>query len=148
MSIFQIKGNINHNGTVYKAGEFIEAEVAEFEHLVKLGAMRLFPEAKTTEEAQAVVESEKSQKENSQAVIGEENNTWAAKKDGENTWQPNRKPAEAPKDEAVAPVAPVATENTPPADQPQADQVQADPAKPAEVAPETNTPPADAGADL
>lgn len=118
MNIFQVKSNINHNGTKLTVGEFFEAELAEFQHLVKDGALRLFSDVTSIDDAKALVEKEKdaAQADSAPESAPEAQNTWGPKKDdpavpADESAKVDDKPADdaAPADEKPADVAPAQT---------------------------------------
>lgn len=51
MKIFEVLSNLNHNGTVYQAGQFIEGELKEFAQAIEGNVVKLVKGAKTTDEA-------------------------------------------------------------------------------------------------
>lgn len=120
MPIFQVISNIRHNGENLTPGQFIEAELATFEHLVKDEVMRLFHGATSVKEAQDIVAQEKQDAEAAQVQAD------APAPAQQNTWGPKTEDPEVPAEPAPAPAdaAPVENQASP-------DQAQ----KPEEVAP-------------
>ena len=81
MSIFQVTTNISHNGNQLKIGEIFEAELAEFEHLVKSGALKLIEKAESVMEAKDIIEADKAVAPEKMEVAVDEQNTWGPKKE-------------------------------------------------------------------
>jgi hypothetical protein len=88
MNFFQVISNISHNGTKFSIGQIIEAEFAEFEHLVKAGALKIIERATSIDEAKEIAGAE------SQADIKTEPETKA--EDQQNTWGPKKEEDKAP----------------------------------------------------
>ena len=81
MNIFQVISNISHNGNRLNVGDIFEAELAEFEHLVKSGALKIINGVESVEEAKAQVEPEKSETSEKSEAPEDQQNTWGPKKD-------------------------------------------------------------------
>lgn len=92
MNILQVLSDLKHNGTLHKAGTFLEAEAGQFEDLVKQGILKVIEGAENVEEAAKIVLAD-AQK--TAAVAAE------ASKEAENTWGPKADPIVAPEAEAA-----------------------------------------------
>lgn len=92
--IFQVLSNLNHSGALYKTGDFVEAELEEFQHLVKDGVMRLIENAATIKDAIEMIGAENSRKSEQAAdkPAPAPANTWEpAKADAANTSEETAK---------------------------------------------------------
>lgn len=82
-TIFHVLSNLNHSGDIYKKGEFMEADLDTFKHLVTDGVLRVVEGAKTIKEASKIIEREQVKAEEIRSAVVAPRNTWGPQKDEE-----------------------------------------------------------------
>lgn len=113
--ILHVQTNLNHNGTYYPKGSFIQSEEGEFVPLIEEGILKVVEGANTIEEAEEIT--------GSTAGKAEETATEPAVPTAQDTWGPRPDNAlenqvsgsndtDANKDAENAPVAPVVAKFT------------------------------------
>ena len=102
-NFFKVLSNLNHNGTIYNAGEVIEGDLATFKGLVNDKVLAVIEGAKTFEEAVKIASAEvETEVEKVEEEVKAPANTWGPKKeetkpaDADTTTD---KPVELPKED-------------------------------------------------
>lgn len=82
-AIFQVLSNLNHNGVIYKTGQFIEHEVGAFATLMEDNVVKVITGATTVEEAEKIVADgmQADAEANASEEAPKEQNTWQAEPD-------------------------------------------------------------------